>query len=57
MHSSFVKYWDAGTGKTAVGLTKLPPSALPGASHTDLYDNLVKIPFDRIEQFYKENMK
>lgn len=44
-------------GKTAVGLTKLPPSAVPGASHTDLYDNLEKIPFDRIEQFYKENMK
>ncbi len=30
---------------------------VPGASHTDLYDNLEKIPFDRIEQFYKENMK
>lgn len=30
---------------------------IPGASHTDLYDNLDKIPFDKIEQFYRENLK
>lgn len=30
---------------------------IPGASHTDLYDNLDKIPFDKIEQFYSENLK
>lgn len=30
---------------------------IPGASHTDLYDNLAKIPFDKIEQFYRKNLK
>ena len=30
---------------------------IPGASHTDLYDNLDKIPIDKIEQFYRENLK
>ncbi len=28
-----------------------------GASHVDLYDNLEKIPFDKIETFFKENLK
>ncbi len=28
-----------------------------GANHVDLYDNLEKIPFDIIENFYKENLK
>lgn len=27
---------------------------VPGANHTDLYDNMDKIPFDRIEQFLNE---
>lgn len=30
---------------------------IPDASHTDLYDNLEKIPFDKIEQFYREYLK
>lgn len=30
---------------------------IPGASHTDLYDNLNKIPFDKIEHFYREYLK
>ena len=30
---------------------------IPGASHTDLYDNLDKIPFDRIEAFYRQYLK
>lgn len=30
---------------------------VPSASHTDLYDNLEKIPFDKIEQFYREYLK
>ena len=30
---------------------------VPGAVHTDLYDNLDKIPFDRIEAFYHEYWK
>lgn len=28
-----------------------------GANHVDLYDNLEKIPFDKIEFFYRENLK
>lgn len=28
-----------------------------GANHTDLYDQMDKIPFDRIEAFYKKNLK
>lgn len=30
---------------------------IKGANHTDLYDNLEKIPFDKIEEFYKNNLK
>lgn len=30
---------------------------IPGASHTDLYDNLKAIPFDKIENFFTENLK
>ena len=30
---------------------------VPGASHTDLYDNFEKIPFDKIEQFYRMYLK
>lgn len=30
---------------------------IPGASHTDLYDRLDVIPFDKIALFFKENLK
>ena len=30
---------------------------IPGASHTDLYDRLDKIPFDAIESFFTEYLK
>ena len=30
---------------------------VPGASHTDLYDNLNVIPFDKMVQFYREYLK
>ena len=30
---------------------------IPGATHVDLYDNLEKIPFDKIESFYKQYLK
>lgn len=30
---------------------------VPGAVHTDLYDNLEKIPFDQIEAFFREYLK
>ena len=30
---------------------------IPGAVHTDLYDNMNVIPFDKMEQFFKDNLK
>ena len=30
---------------------------VPGASHTDLYDNMEAIPFDKIEAFYRKYLK
>lgn len=30
---------------------------IPGASHTDLYDQVDKIPFDKIDAFFKEYLK
>ena len=30
---------------------------IPGVVHTDLYDNLEVIPFDRIEAFYRQHLK
>lgn len=30
---------------------------IPGATHVDLYDNPKAIPFDKLEQFYKEYLK
>ena len=30
---------------------------IPGANHTDLYDNFEKIPFDKIIKFYQDNLK
>ena len=30
---------------------------IPGATHTDLYDQKDKIPFDKIEEFLKDNLK
>lgn len=30
---------------------------IPGASHTDLYDNLSVIPFDKIEAFFQNDLK
>lgn len=30
---------------------------VPGANHTDLYDRMDVIPFDRIDTFYKANLK
>ena len=30
---------------------------IPDANHIDLYDNLEKIPFDRIEKFFADNLK
>ncbi len=30
---------------------------IPGANHTDLYDNLAVIPFDKLEAFFRDNMR
>ena len=30
---------------------------IPGGVHTDLYDQLDKIPFAKLETFFKENLK
>ena len=30
---------------------------IPGASHTDLYDQVDIIPFDKLEKFFKDNLK
>ena len=30
---------------------------VPGATHTDLYDNMSKIPFDKLIKFFKDNLK
>ena len=30
---------------------------IPGASHTDLYDQVDIIPFDKLEQFFSENLR
>ena len=30
---------------------------IPGAVHTDLYDKLEVIPFDKIEEFFQTNLK
>ena len=30
---------------------------IPDANHTDLYDNMDKIPFDKIESFFRDNLK
>ena len=44
------------TGKSSiVGNKEL--MIIPGASHTDLYDQVNIIPFDKIEKFFEENLK
>lgn len=30
---------------------------IPNAVHTDLYDNMEVIPFDKMEEFFNENLK
>ena len=30
---------------------------IPNAVHTDLYDNMDVIPFDKIDEFFKEYLK
>ena len=30
---------------------------IPNCNHVDLYDNITKIPFDKIETFFRNNLK
>ena len=46
------RYFSEDTYKKLTGENK-ELLIVPGANHTDLYDNTDKIPFDKIEQFYR----
>ena len=50
------------TGKKAEGVSATEGNKelliIPGASHVDLYDDVAGvIPYDKIETFFKENLK
>ena len=49
------------TGTKRMGLNTIKGNKelmiIPGASHTDLYDQVNIIPFDKIETFFKNNLK
>ena len=49
------------TGKKIVGESAKEGNKeiyiVPNAVHCDLYDNLEKIPFDKMEKFFRENLK
>lgn len=50
------RYFSEGAFKKLTGNNKTL-LIIKDANHVDLYDNLEKIPFDKIEAFYKENLK
>lgn len=50
------RYFSEDTYKKLTGENK-ELLIVPGANHTDLYDNRDKIPFDKIEQFYRRYLK
>ena len=50
------RYFSEDTYKKLVGDNK-ELLIVPGANHTDLYDNFEKIPFDKIEGFFREYLK
>ncbi len=50
------RYFSEGAFKALKGNNKRL-LIVPGAYHTDLYDNLEKIPFGEIEKFFKSNLK
>ena len=50
------RYFSEDTYKKLKGENK-ESLIVPDAVHTDLYDNLQKIPFDRIESFYRQYFK
>lgn len=50
------RYFSEDTRKKLTGDNK-ELLIIPGASHTDLYDNMEKIPFDKIVEFYNKYLK
>ena len=50
------RYFSEGAFKKLKGNNK-ELFIVKGANHVDLYDNLDKIPFDKIESFFKEYLK
>ena len=54
--TSTSRYFSEDTYKKLTGGNK-ELLIVPGANHTDLYDKFDKIPFDRIEQFFRDNLK
>jgi len=46
-------------GDAAFAKAKEPKElyVVPGARHIDLYDDIRMIPFDKIESFFRENLK
>lgn len=50
------RYFSEDTFKKLTGDNK-ELMIIPGANHTDLYDNMDKIPFAKIVNFYRDNLK
>lgn len=50
------RYFSEGAFKKLKGANK-ELMIIPGASHTDLYDNMEKIPFDKITAFFQKYLK
>lgn len=50
------RYFSEGAFKLLKGANK-ELMIIPGANHTDLYDQTDKIPFDKIEAFFRSNLK
>lgn len=50
------RYFSEDTRKKLTGDNK-ELLIIPGANHTDLYDNMEKIPFDKIVEFYNKYLK
>ena len=50
------RYFSEGAFKLLKGENK-ELMIIPGANHTDLYDNMEKIPFAKIQKFFADNLK
>jgi uncharacterized protein len=52
--NAYSRYYSEDVYKAATGPKELV--IVPDADHVDLYDNLKKIPFDRLEAFFKQSL-